>query len=275
MMKRRNTFIRDNRSALFVSLFFVCLALFHLAFPSVLTQFLFRISAPVVHSWKGITAWTAKMTGAFESKQGLLDENQTLAQALARAEEKLLTFSVLQADNQKLQALYGRFDQGKSVIAAVLLSPPLSPYDTLVLDAGAREGVSLGALVRSINGSPIGNITEVFKDFSRLSLFSSPGTETAVRIGEKGVQGKAIGMGGGEFQISLPREFQVARGDPIVFPGISPLPFGVVQTVEFQETDYLQTVSFISPVNIHGIAYVLVDVSSDPVNTNEKRDIAH
>ena len=270
-MRPRSVYTQKSRLRLTAVILFSCLLVFHLVFPLVLPQFLFQITAPPIRVWKGATDWLARTIGTLESKEKLFEENKFLAQELASAQERLLILSVLQEDNRKLQELEGRSKKEKSTLAAVLLSPPLSPYDILVLDVGAREGISSGDLVRSTNGSPLGRITEVFRDFSRAELFSTPGMETAIRIGEKGIQGKAKGIGGGEFQIILPREFEIAQGDPVVFPELSASPFGIVGSVVYQETDFLQLVSFRSPVNVRELSYVLVDSSDTLVQDDDSR----
>lgn len=250
---------RRNRRAF--ALLFLALVLLFLWQPKAFTNVVYTIADPFWQARNKLADSLTTMQRYFASKTKLLQENQALSQELDQARQKLLTLAPLQHELDSLQPLLSHPPAPKTVTAAVLSRPPYSPYDTLVIDAGVQDGVAEGDIVTSVGGSVIGDVSNVFRDFSRVSLFSSPGTKTAVLIGGKGVQVNATGAGGGEFQILLPREVSVSAGDAVVLPGQTPQVLGVVQSVQYQETDFMQLVSFQSPVNIFELRYVTVDTS--------------
>lgn len=241
----------------------IVLLLFQVVLPRVLPNFLYQVATPVIRGWDNTADFFTALFSNLKSKQTLVRENEVLVTELATAREELLMLDAVRSDLKSLQVLYERQKENPGILAAVLLAPPLSPYDTLVLDVGVRNGVEMGSVVRLTSGIPIGKITEVFRDFSRAELLSSPGVETAVRIGEENVQARAIGVGDGEFQLLLPREFSIAKGDIVSFPELSASALGLVESIDYQETDFLQLVSFRSPVNLRMLTHVLIDSLSN------------
>ncbi len=260
----------STRAFIATALFVFIFGAFKIIFPSILPNILYQIATPIVRGWQGTIDWGSGLFANFYSKQKLTNENAELSRLLGEAQEKLLSLDRLQSDFESLKAAYDRNDKTQEVLATVLLAPPMSPYDTIVIDIGVRNDIRTGALVRSVGGSVVGRVSEVFRDFSLVSLFSSPGTETSVRIGKDVAQGQAVGIGNGEFQIILPRELSVAVGDAVIFQSLSNYPIGVVQTVEYQEADFLQIVSFQSAINIRQLSYLLVEISTDPEKDNEE-----
>ena len=52
-------------------------------------------------------------------------------------------------------------------------------------------------------------------------------------IGEAGkdIFMKVVGRGGGNFEMIIPRDLTVSKGDQVVLPGISPYVVGIVETI--------------------------------------------
>ncbi len=145
------------------------------------------------------------------------------------------------------------------VLAAVLEKPFLSPYDTLIVDAGSADGIARGDKVLADDASTyIGYISDVFDNQSKITLYSSPGEKVEVLIGTNSVLKEALGAGSGNFTVEMPREADVKEGDSIVIPSISPNVFGVVEKINFKEADSFQTVLFKNPINIAELKWVLV-----------------
>ena len=57
------------------------------------------------------------------------------------------------------------------ILAGVVARPPVSPYDTLVLAAGRVDGVEVGMEAFGAVGVPVGVVSSVLEDFSRVTLF--------------------------------------------------------------------------------------------------------
>lgn len=73
---------------------------------------------------------------------------------------------------------------------------------------------------------------------------------------------EAIGIGGGNFRLEVPREMDVKEGESITIPSISPNIFGIVEKIEYKEADSFQTILFKSPVNTGELKWVEVVLSN-------------
>jgi len=166
---------------------------------------------------------------------------------------------ILQTENDNLKDLLGRKDaKQKTVLATVLVKPPQTPYDMLTIDIGADQNVKVGDKVMANANIYIGEVSEVMPRLAKVTLYSTPGRKLSVVLGESLVTMEAVGIGGGNFNIYIPREVEVKEGDVIVIPSITANVFGIVEKVNFKETDSFQTVLFKSPVNISELNFVEV-----------------
>ncbi len=247
---------RGGRS-FYVALFllFICVVVALLA-PSFFPTIIYNVSAPLGRTRDEIAGFFSGFFDYLVSKETLTAENRRLSTELELARQELLASGF--PENERLATSSVEKSPGRDLLADVLLRPPLSPYDTLVLEAGADAGVSLGDTVTSLGGVALGSITEVFRDFSRATLLSAPANDVTVLIGTKGLQASAHGVGGGAFEALLPQEAPVAKGDIVVLPGRERISLGAVESLEHRDVDFLQLVRFRIPVNIFEQRTVLI-----------------
>src|SRR3989344_7842889 len=79
----------------------------------------------------------------------------------------------LYQENLDLKARLGRPGTAPvRILGAVLLRPPATPYDTLVIDAGKEEGAVVGDYVSAGGSGLVGTISEVYAHAARVRLFS-------------------------------------------------------------------------------------------------------
>ncbi len=212
--------------------------------------------------WKagGIVSgeWSA-FREAFQNRSDLASENRALRRQIEAMSLKLLDRNLLREENAALREKLGReVSEELKVVAEVLAGPGRVAYDTLVLDVGTRSGVSAGDTVLYEDTVAVGTISQVFRTTSKAILFSSPGQEVAVLVGDGRIPTKAIGRGGGNFQVSLPRDAHVSVGEPIVAPGTQPRIVGVIEHIEAAPNKPFKIILFKSPVNIFDIRWVEV-----------------
>jgi len=211
---------------------------------------LWSFSSSFVSFWKD-------NIGTFRSKQSLIEENKNLLLQIESTKKNLLFFDLIKKENETLKDLFDRKRQSDNLIlASVLVKPNISPYDTLIVDVGKNNGVSVGELVMADASVFIGKVVEVYDYSSKIILYSSPGEKTNVLIGPANILKEAEGVGDGNFRIEVPKEIGVKVGDSIIMPSISTNIFGVVEKVESKETDSFQTVLFKSPINIQELKFV-------------------
>ena len=226
--------------------------------PQSLPRALYTITSPLWRTEKAIGDWSYSMLSYLESKNQLQNENTALKAETQNLRNKLLILDSLQIENDSMKNLLARNLSNKGILGIVLSAPPFSPYDVLILDVGSDTGVKLGDLVISGDSVAIGDITDVFASYSKVTLFSSASREVPVLIGQNKIEALARGVGGGSFEVILPREVKVKEGDSVTLPNISPLVYGTVHSVQTSDVDFLQLVTFTSPVNIYELRYVAV-----------------
>jgi cell shape-determining protein MreC len=195
----------------------------------------------------------------FKSKQTLIDERVAVEQRLFLAGDLLAINQTLQSENDVLKDLLGRKDvKLPTILGAILNKPPFSPYDTLIIDVGVKDGVKVGDKIIANANVYIGEVSEVYPQTSKVILYSTPGQKLSVIVGANSITTEAVGMGGGNFNIFLPREEEIIEGDIINLPSITTNVFGIVEKVNFQDKDSFQTILFKSPVNISELNFVEV-----------------
>ncbi|MCX6751857.1 MAG: rod shape-determining protein MreC [Candidatus Nomurabacteria bacterium] len=214
-------------------------------------------------------------TGAyFYSKNSLLSENENLKAKLNEQEARMSNYNSILDENLKIKETLGR-KNGKTnlILTSILSKPNQSPYDTLVVDMGAKSGLVSGQKVFALGNVPIGRVAEVYLNTSKIILYSNPGEKTEVVIsghstsnafGMTGTGGdtfmQIVGRGGGNFEMILPRDFVLEKGTEVVLPGITPYTVGIVQTIISDPRDSFQKALLSSPVNIQELKFVEVEL---------------
>jgi len=191
----------------------------------------------------------------FASKRSLIEENTALELKISELELGLIERDVLIAENEELKGI----KTGKnSLVATVLLHPGFSPFDTLFISKGASDSVELGDLVL-YHSLVIGEISEVNTNTSRVVLFSMGDKTFPVRIGKNRIEAEARGLGGGTFEVRLPKNVPIENGDPVLLSADKPRIFGRVEDIEFEESDAFQRILFALPININNIDFVTIE----------------
>ena len=186
-----------------------------------------------------------------EAYQKLQEENTLLRL-------QLLSLPLLEEENTQLKELFGRVGEDAGVLAVILKRPSETPYDTFIIDVGSEENISVGARVRVQGETVLGEVVEVYRSTSKVSLFSTPGRSVDVLIGPEGIAATAEGQGEGNFKVTLPRGVEIEEGNEVVLPNISPKVFGVVGKITGSDADPFQTILFKNPVNLQELNWVEV-----------------
>ena len=145
------------------------------------------------------------------------------------------------------------------ILSAILSKPNQSPYDTLLIDAGKAEGIKEGNTVFALGNVPIGRVDIVYPDSAKVILFSNAGEQTEGMISGKGIFTELVGRGGGNFEIIMPKNLTLQKGDQVVMPGISPYLLATVETIISDPRDPFTKALLTSPVNIQELKFVEVE----------------
>lgn len=247
--RRDNNQERKKKLFIILTIFFL-LFLFTLTPVGSFTRTLVARFAPSVWGVGGeFIRFNTQIFSVFYLKSSLLEENETLKKEIRDISLKLLDRNLLYEENLLLKERHGRNGPGQTVVARVLAKPPRSLYDTLVIDVGSGEGVKGGEKVLYGDNIMIGEVVEVFEKTSKVRLFSSSGESINVTIGKHAVPALAVGMGGGNFEIKIPRDTPVSLGDSILAPSLMPHFLGVVEYIESKESDPFERILLKSPIS--------------------------
>lgn len=198
------------------------------------------------------------MPGFIRSKSAVIAENEALRAEVILNREKLLNFEILQSEHAKLLEDYGRSGSENKIISTVLVRPPQTPYDMLILDSGSSDGVSKDDVIYSMGGIILGRITEVSEHSSNATLFSRTDLITPAFFERTNLAVSLKGIGGGSFEVEVPQEADVQKGDTLIAPELTPSVIGVVSLVESSVKNAFKRVLIQSPTNISYVRFVLV-----------------
>ncbi|HVZ75896.1 MAG TPA: rod shape-determining protein MreC [Candidatus Paceibacterota bacterium] len=219
-----------------------------------------RAGAPLMTARNAFAASSGILFSNFLSNQSLAAENSALRAELASTTIALQDRDLLYAQVEDLQARLGRDESRPRTLAAVLMSPPVSAYDTLLLDAGSEQGVMQGDLVAAGGSVYIGRVTEVYPTTSRATLYSAPGeTFEAVLThtpGNAATPVSVAGQGAGSLSGEVPASTPVSIGDSVTLPGLGVELVARVTATENNAAQSFTTVYLQLPVNPFTLQYV-------------------
>lgn len=209
---------------------------------------LFNLQFPFSESW-------GEFIVNFKTKKSLYRENTELKNSLEQLSLQLENQKLITEENLRLKEVLGRIGDREIVLSRVLAKPNRSLYDTLIIDAGIPDKIKEGDLVFA-SQSVIGKIARTSENSSRVKLFSSPGEEINVNVGEKNIQAVAYGLGVGNLEIRLPKEAEVKEGDIVSSPEIGAEILGTVGHIAKKDSDSFQKILVKTTVNINELGWV-------------------
>lgn len=224
-----------------------------------LAQITHRIGLPVWQARQEIGYQSAVASvGMTVSKNALIEENIALRDERDQLKGWLLDLRRLQNENQKLRSLLSASDmQEVFVTARVLSTPKQSIYDGLVIEAGSRQGVTVGQKVMAYGTVVLGEVVEVFDVTSIVQLYTNPDVETQVYVPLHDISLVAIGRGGGNLRLEFPRELEIEEGAQLIDVSTNKI-LGTMQSSVFDPREPFQTVLARSPINVQHLDWVQV-----------------
>lgn len=224
--------------------FAVVVLLFRLIAPNLFLQTftpLFRGAETISLTSHSLFAGFRDASALFSLNEKLLEENTALMNEKTILEQQLKNKETL---------------SGKGILAGVFARPPESPYDTLVLGSGVTDGVTLGMEAFGAGGVPLGIVSSVTSNFSRITLFSSPGVVTRGWIGKTHIPIAIFGAGGGVMQATVSRSVEVKEGDTVFVPGPGMLPIGEVVRIDSDPSSPEITIRLKPTLNLFSVTWV-------------------
>ncbi|MEX2014151.1 MAG: rod shape-determining protein MreC [Parcubacteria group bacterium] len=227
------------------------------AFPF-LDGVIISIVSPVWKAENAVSRSLKKSFDLFGSQKALVEENASLREKILSLEAEAAALSGGRAEVEALLRLLGRKSAPSMVAAAVLTRPPQTPYDVIVIDAGANESIAIGSKVSLPEGPLVGLVSELFRESAKVQLFSADGQETNAVLERNNVPVILVGTGGGNFRMELPRETRVERGDRVLSLGLDSRHLATVGEISLKPTDSFKEVLAKSPTNIFALRFVFI-----------------
>ena len=251
-LKRRR---RLQKDVIILGVVVVAVVAFYIMAPIFFTGPLTGIARPIWNIHRTVSAYLAGSRIIFQSKKELAAENKALQKNAELLALRDIELELLRNENTRLQELLNRRPGETSIAGRVLVRPPVSPYDTFVIDVGSDAGVMRGDLVVA-EDVIVGSIVRVQGRTSLAQLFSAPGATIMVSVGSENIPVEAIGKGLGNLSARLPRDLIVKEGDFVTIPSLSTRVFAVVQELRVSPTDPFQSLLFRVPINISTLDFV-------------------
>jgi len=248
----------SNNKTLFVGAFILVIIVF--LWPTLVVRPLEWIGGPLWSIEKKISNsfFFADIDAYFTSKKKLKEQIVLLEKEVLLAESQKREIILLKEENVLLNTFLNRTVEEKdSVFAYILSRPNHTLYDTFLLDVGFESKVEPGDIVAYDEGQLLGEITEVRVSTSLAKLFSSPGTESRVVI-DNSLASTAKGIGGGNLEITLPRDIRIEKGMSVRLEDFPATLLGRVESIEKGDSDTFQRILVRSGVNIFSLEGVLI-----------------
>lgn len=232
-------------------LLFILTALF---FPNILPGKINSLAKPVWLTKNILGQRIGEMASLLNAKSDLVMQNIELKKEISNSENIRIRNIILEKENADLKKLLGIKTNESYISARVLSKDSQSPYGTIIIDTG-KKNIAKGNEVYA-EGILIGLIDEVYSDTAKVRLLSASGNKFKVEIGETAIEGIAEGLGGGDFQIELPRGIDVNIGDEIISADLNLKLLGFVEYIDQEERSSFQKILFKTPVNINQLKWV-------------------
>ncbi|MCX6713241.1 MAG: rod shape-determining protein MreC [Candidatus Vogelbacteria bacterium] len=200
-------------------------------------------------------------TDSLRFRRSLILENDRLVRENTELKVENQVIGALKVENEQLRGFRaGNQNGGKMMYAKVIAKPSHLPYDEIVIDAGTDNNLSLrpGLLVFADRRVILGQIEQVGKRSSKVKLYSEGGVSLPIAVGEAGSPSVALGLGNGNFSLSLPRGISVRVGDTVDTTIIGSYLLGYVGKINKDPNDPFQKILFRSPYNIFSLTWVFV-----------------
>lgn len=269
--RRDNTFSRQKTvNGRFVLIAIVAVSAFVLLYVPVRLVFsktLYAMTQDLWHVDDGSSDVSDGFFANFRIKRSLVYKNRILEEEIERMQTLVLDRNLLQEKILRLEEALGREGSDDRVSADVLVGPGRLPYDILVVNAGSMNGVHVGDAVVYSGSGVVGVIAETFPFSAKVKLYTSPGDEHSVLVGEHFIPGVAHGRGMGNFEVNLPKGSPVLIGDIAVLAS-NRLVLGVAGSIEDESALPFIKVLFRTTFNINDIRSVEIVKSANKGSIN-------
>ncbi len=266
---RRKSLVRS--SIYWVLGIFFLLALIIYFFPKTVRTSSYTVARPIWIIQEETVSTISKIRDFFTFKSWLTRENQALRDEVTALSLQANDYDTILKENDDLKILMGRQQAlGSStedvnghilrrVLSRIISKPPRSPYDTLVIDTGSSEGITVGSKVFISSTLVVGLVTDVTPHSSLVTLFSASGQKTVAENFRTAATFEISGQGGATMTITVPKETDILWGDKFVYSALTPATLGLVYYVDNTSQSSFKTIYIRTQTNVFAIKWVFVE----------------
>jgi len=242
VQSQRTSNRKKNIRILLISVVFIALGLLAPKAFSVVSQV---VMSPFHATSNWLRESNSLIPTFIRERQELTAEIEALENELQIAQRTTITRQRLFEENVRLRGLLGA-DEENRIAAGVIARPDTLPYDYIQIDQGTESGVEVGAPVFAGSDIVIGLVVYAAREYSFVTLFTTPGFNATVFVSGPDVVANMEGMGGGVARVRMPQGIAMNLGNLVYVPSIEPGVFGRISHLENEPTQPEQY-GFISP----------------------------
>ncbi len=183
------------------------------------------VSAPIESGLRNATTPLADFVNNLTDTHRLSQDNQSLRQENERLKSEVASLRQTERElNDLRQFLNVRGNrQGESFVEAhVFAQEPSNQKRRIAIDRGTSDGVQVGMIVLTRQGSLIGSVTRALGGVSWITLLSDQSSAVSAAVQNSGVQGVVAGSLDGTLTMEfVPATADVKDGDLVVTSGVS------------------------------------------------------
>ena len=219
------------------------------------------VSSVVLYPVHTVRTWFLESEHSFalliQEKQLLIEQIHDLERQVAERSGTTQSIDRLLDENETLRSLLNQ-DQPDRIAARVLARPNHVPYDVLQIDRGRVDGVVVDAPVFQGVDQVIGFVFYVARDYSLVSLVTTPRQIATAYVIGPDIYTTAEGVGGGMLRVRVPQGVGVSEGDLVILPAVSSGVYGEIIHVETTPTQPEQYGYVALSVPLQSMRYVTV-----------------
>ncbi len=254
---------RDNKRSiaermvvpLLIVLFLLVLYVFGPGLLNFSLRALLSVTVPVTKAAQTLSDAREDFFTLLSRKVSLVEENRALRRQAAE-------LTLVRAENERLRSELALFTKAElplsSLIAPVIIKPPHSVYDTLIIDISQLPEVRQGMLVLSLDGAALGTVAEVFGKVAKVLLFSSSGVQVQGTLGASTTPIDLVGRGGGTFRTTVPSRIKISIGEWIASPQLGGSIVALVEAVSPDASQLSTTVDARIPISFTALSNVVL-----------------
>lgn len=207
-----------------------------------------------------LTAGFDTVALVFSEKQALSEENKTLRNRLSAYTSVEDRLRMLEEENAILRSFGTEYNT--EIYAGVLSRPSDTPYDTVLVDKGSRDGVQEGAVVSAPDNVVIGTVAKVFPGSALVALASTGEMRSSAYIYGPDIFTYVEGQGGGALRVTVPQGISLEEGNIVVLPGVPGKLYGSIRHVEAPDSSPGQYGYITTDVPLQSLH--VVSISNEP-----------